>query len=170
MTRITFVARFLLCLGLIVHCSATDTWVMRFDGAGPVKIGMTLSQLNAVLHENFTFDDADNGREACFYLHPKRHPQTHLMIIDGHLARIDVEQPGVATSEGIQVGDSESRALKLYDHRVKVDAHQYIETGHYLTVQSKDTRYGIRFETDQGKITTFYAGRYDAIQFVEGCE
>ena|SRR6202795_4467084 len=170
MTRITFIARFLLCLGLIGHCSATDTWVIRFDGVGPVKIGMTLSQLNAVLHENFTSEDADNGREACFYLHLKRHPQAHLMIIDGHLARIDVEQPGVATSAGIQVGDSETRAQKVYGPQLKVEGHFYVDTGHYLTVQSKDRRYGVRFETDQGKITMFYAGRYDAIQFVEGCQ
>jgi hypothetical protein len=29
---------------------------------------------------------------------------------------------------------------------------------------------GVRFETDKGKITTYYAGKYDAIQYVEGCE
>jgi len=37
-------------------------------------------------------------------------------------------------------------------------------------LQSSNNRYGIRFETVKGKITAFYAGRFDAIQFVEGCE
>jgi hypothetical protein len=143
--------------------------VVHFDGAGPIKIGMTLSQLNTVLHEKSSLPDASD-EQGCFYINPSKHPHIALMIIDGRLARIDVEKPGLSTSEGIQVGDSESRALKVYDHRLKVEAHQYIDTGHYLTVRSKDTRFGIRFETDQGKITMFYAGRYDAIQYVEGCQ
>jgi hypothetical protein len=39
---------------------------------------------------------------------------------------------------------------------------------HYLTIRSDDRHYGVRFETDQGKITMFYAGTYEAIQYVEG--
>jgi hypothetical protein len=86
------------------------------------------------------------------------------------MARVEVGAPGVKTSTGIQVGDSEGQVRKIYGARMKVTAHQYIDTGHYLTVRSADGRYGIRFETDEGKITTFYAGKYDAIQYVEGCE
>jgi len=37
-------------------------------------------------------------------------------------------------------------------------------------VRSSTGTYGIRFETDAGKITTFYAGSYEAIRYVEGCE
>jgi len=53
---------------------------------------------------------------------------------------------------------------------MKVTPHQYLDTGHYLTVRSAHSRYGVRFETDKGKITEFYAGTYEAIQYVEGCE
>jgi len=53
---------------------------------------------------------------------------------------------------------------------MKVTGHQYIDTGHYLTVRSADGRYGIRFETDKGKIIEYYAGTYEAIQYVEGCQ
>jgi len=35
---------------------------------------------------------------------------------------------------------------------------------------ANDRRYGIRFETDTGKILMFYVGTYEAIQYVEGCE
>lgn len=33
---------------------ATDDWVVSQNGVGPVKIGMSLSQLNTALHEKFT--------------------------------------------------------------------------------------------------------------------
>jgi len=38
-----------------------------------------------------------------------------------------------------------------------------------LTLRSADQRYGMRFETEAGKVTTFYAGKYEAEQYVEGC-
>jgi hypothetical protein len=148
---------------------ANDTWVVREDGVGPVKIGMTLSQLNTALHEKFSMPAAQDD-QGCFYVSPGKHPHIAFMIEEGRLVRIDVESAGVATPEGIQVGDSESHARQVYGSRLKVEPQKYIDTGHYLTVRSEDGRYGIRFETDQGKITMFYAGRYDAIQYVEGCQ
>jgi hypothetical protein len=150
---------------LIGNSAATETWVLRFDGVGPVKIGMSLSQLNAVLQRKSEPDD-EGG---CFYVESSKHPHLKFMIIEGRLARIDVEEPGAATSTGMQVGDSDSRVKQVYGARVKVTPHQYIDSGHYLTVRSSDGHYGVRFETDQGKITSFYAGRYEAIQYVEGC-
>jgi hypothetical protein len=62
------------------------------------------------------------------------------------------------------------RARQIYGSKMEVKEHQYIDTGHYLTVRSADGRYGVRFETDKGRITEFYAGTYEAIQYVEGCE
>ena len=92
------------------------------------------------------------------------------MIIDGHLVRIDVEAPGIKTSTRIQVGDSEGDVRKAYGSKVILSAHQYVDTGHYLTVRSADGHHGLRFVAENGKIAMFYAGTYDSIQYVEGCE
>jgi hypothetical protein len=129
---------------------------------------MTLSQLSAALHQELTADE--RGEHGCFYINARGHESISLMIVDGHVVRVDVGAPGVRTSTGIQVGDSEARVRKVYGARIKIQAHQYIDGGHYLTVSSTDPRYGVRFETDAGKIVEFYAGKYDAIQYVEGCE
>jgi hypothetical protein len=150
--------------------SADDTWVLREDGVGPVKIGMGLSQLNAVLQERFRLP-AEKDDRACFYLKPKRHPHVAFMILDGGLARIDVDGAGISTTSGVFVGDSEAHALRVYGSKLKVEEHKYTgPEGHYLTIRASDRRYGMRFETYEGKITQFYAGRFDAIQLVEGCE
>jgi hypothetical protein len=146
----TLIARFSVCLCLMSSALAADIWVVREDGVGPVKIGMSLSQLNTVLHERFSLPDAKD-EEGCFYVDSRKHPHVAFMIIDGHLARIDVGEPGVATSTGIQVGESESHVLRIYGSRLKVQPHQYTDSGHYLTARSKDGRFGVRFETDQGK-------------------
>jgi hypothetical protein len=161
---------FLLCLCLVANSLAADTWVLREDGIGPVKIGMSLSQLNAVLQEKFSKPTEEWESQECFYVKPSRHPHITFMIEDGRVSRVDVDGAVVATSTGIRVGHAEARALKIYGSALKIDSHQYIETGHYLTIQSNSGRYGIRFETDQGRITTFYGGLYSAIQYVEGCQ
>ena len=91
------------------------------------------------------------------------------MLLEGRLGRIEVHNPGVLTDTGIKVGDSERQALQAYGGRLKVGPHKYIDNGHYLTAKSSDGHYGIRFETEDGRITMYYAGRFDAIALVEGC-
>jgi len=147
---------FLFCLLLVGSSPASDGWVVRDDGVGPVKIGMALAQLSTALHQELAADERDE--QGCFYINARGHDHVGFMIIDGRVRRVDVGAPGLKTSTGLQVGDPEAQVRKVYGARVKVDAHQYIESGHYLTVRSADGRYGIRFETDKGKILGFYAG------------
>jgi hypothetical protein len=135
---------------------AKDRWIIREDGVGPVKVGMTLPQLNSVLREKFSAPE-DKDEKKCFYVEPSAHPQLGFMIENGYLTRIDVDGPGVLTSKGVQVGDSEDRARRVYGPKMVVEPHAYNpEEGHYLIILSKDGRYGIRFETEKGKIIKFY--------------
>lgn len=147
---------------------ADDAWVVREDGVGPVMVGMTLSQLNGVLNEKFSLPH-DKGDQGCFYVKPAKHPHVSFMVEDGHLTRIDIDRAGIPTVEGIQVGDSEAHALQVYGRRLKTEPHKFT-VGHYLTARSADGRYGIRFETEKGKIQNFYAGRFGSVQYVEGCQ
>jgi hypothetical protein len=147
-----------------------DTWVLREDGIGPVNVGMTVAQLNAILGANFSMPKGKED-QSCFYLEPKAHPQVAFMMIDGRLARIDVNRAGVPTESGIQVGETEAKTLKVYGPGLKVDPHAYTAPdGHYLTIRSKEGQLGLRFETYKGRIEMFYAGQADAIQYIEGCE
>ena len=150
--------------------AASGTWVLRADGIGPVKIGMSLSQMNAVLNETFSKPERKDD-QGCFYVDATYHPHIHFMIENGRLVRVDIDGKGISTAKGIRVGDSEIRVLQVYDHSLKVEPNAYTgPEGHYLTMRSKSGRYGIRFETENGKVEMFYAGRFDAIQYIEGCE
>lgn len=147
---------------------ADDAWVVRFDGVGPVKVGMTLHQLNVVLHEKFSIP-ADKEEQSCFYADTANYPQVAFMIENGSSSRVDVLKPGIATAEGVQVGDSEVRAHRVYGSKLRTEPHTYDpEEGRYLTFQSMDGRFGIRFETEKGKIQMFYAGRFKSVQYIEG--
>jgi hypothetical protein len=91
------------------------------------------------------------------------------MMENGHLVRIDVNGAGVPTAQGIQAGDAEKKVRRVYGMAVKVERHAYSPDDHYLTIRSSRGRSGLRFETDKGRITNFYAGRFEAIQYIEGC-
>ena len=152
---------------VMTRLQAAEPWILREDGIGPIKVGITLAQLNTTLHEKLAKSQDDD--QGCFYVTSKKHPHVSFMLLDGRLARIDVDDVGVANSAGVRVGDSEAHVVKVYGSSLKVGPHHYIEDGRYLTIRSSDGRYGTRFETEQGKITTFYSGTFKAIQFVEGC-
>ena len=56
------------------------------------------------------------------------------MILDGRVARIDVDSATIPTAQGIKNGDSEARAIQKYGKRLRIQPHSYSpETGHYLT-------------------------------------
>ena len=129
---------------------------------------MTKPQLNAALHDKLSAE-GESGSESCYYLASHKHPHIGFMMIDERFARIDVNGANVPTSDGIRIGDTEAHVIKVYGPTVKVDPHQYIDDGHYLTARSKNGKYGIRFETDKGRVVSFYAGGFEAIQYVEGC-
>ncbi|HJY89212.1 MAG TPA: hypothetical protein VJ255_03000 [Candidatus Acidoferrum sp.] len=118
-----------------------------------MRIGMSLPRLNAMLDEKLPLPPAKDG-QACFYVTTKKQPRLSFMMLQGRLARIDVRDPGVTTTTGIQVGDSDKRALQVYGSRLKVGPHKYIDHGQYLTAKSSAGHCGIRFETEDGKIAT----------------
>jgi len=164
--------RVVLAVLIVVSTIATvadDSWVVRDDGIGPAKIGMSLSEINNVLREKWSMPE-DKDEQSCFYVDSAKHAGIGFMILDSRLARIDVDRPGVRTAKGIQVGDSEAHTLRVYGPKLKIEPHFYSgPEDHYLTIYSGDNRCGIRFETDKGKINMFYAGTSAAISLVEGC-
>lgn len=94
------------------------------------------------------------------------------MIEDGHLVRVDVDKPTIPTDKNVRVGSAEEEVKKAYGSEIKTEQSKYTgdEGGRYLTFRSPDGKFGVRFETEKGKVTTFYAGTYETIQYVEGCE
>lgn len=147
-----------------------SSWELRLDGIGDLRVGMTIRQVNAVLREQFSTPTGEDERN-CFYIQPKGHSDTAIMMLNGRLARVDVLANGdsissTATDSGVHVGDSEASVRAKYADKLRVSPHHYTD-GHYLTIRSG--KLGLRFETDEGKVTTFYSGTLRAIEFVEGC-
>ena len=130
---------------------------------------MSLSDLNTVLHTSYSIP-SDPEERSCYYVDLPNQPGVGVMMLKGRVARVDVDNAVTPTAEGIHNGDSETRALQVYGKRLNIEPHAYLpKSGHYLTLFSPDRKFGIRFETEDGKITRYYAGTIQAISFIEGC-
>lgn len=138
------------------------------EGAGPVKVGMTLAAARTALGLGA---DTTTAAERCRYLDPGHAAHGVLFMVESDtVVRVDVRDSTVATAEGARIGDSESRIRQLYPSAVQ-QPHKYTgPTGHYLIVKpGADTTRQIIFETDGQKVTTWRAGKVPQVGYVEGC-
>jgi hypothetical protein len=144
---------------------------LRFDGLGPVNVGMTIDQASAALGREVEPDrNAGIGGE-CFSAALTR----NLFVLGTGevIARVDVAlRSRVATPEGVHIGTTERRARSIYRGRVRVTRHEYERGGHYLTVRSLDpAQSNLRYilETNGRRVTAMRAGRLPEVRYVEGC-
>jgi len=149
----------------------TRRYAVAFRSFGGVRVGMRVAEASKALGVRLTGQDDDPAAEEdCYYAAPERgFKDVSFMVIGGRVVRIDVFGRGYATDRGAKVGDTEERVKRLYKGRVKVSEHPYVD-GHYLEVKMEGGRYGIIFETDGKRVTSFRAGNYPAVGYIEGCQ
>lgn len=150
--------------------TANDAWTVTETGIGPVRANMTLEDANTALGGLLTWSRPLDPN--CDYVRPTgAAPEVLFMVVADRIARVDVRDSSVATAAGARIGDSEARVLRLYQGRVRVLPHHYVD-GHYLVVIPRapaDTVHRILFETDGTKVTTFRSGRWPEVEWIEGC-
>lgn len=146
-----------------------DDWRVTTAGYGPVKIGMSVEAASQALGAKLVSDGPIDTPE-CHYLRPD--PAVDglwFMVSNDVVVRVEVNAPGIQTRSGAAVGDPEERLKELFP-QAEVTPHKYVAPeGNYLTVWSASHEAAVRFETYQGKVTSFYAGRVPEVEYVEGC-
>ena len=143
-------------------------WSVTESGFGPLRAGMTTSEARVALGAELPSTAA--SPECAMVRVPGTTGEVWAMVVSDTIVRIDVRDPTVETAAGVRVGDQEDRVGELYAGRVRVGPHKYT-AGHYLVVPAReDTTHRIVFETDSlGTVTTYRAGRYPEVEWVEGC-
>jgi hypothetical protein len=164
------IASALICTALAVSqaLAAEGGPRVTFTSYGAARVGMSLQALRDALGSRL--EDDQWPEESCHYVSKPGQAGVSYMMLDGRVARIDVYEPSrVEAFAGGGIGMTEASIRRIYPS-IRVTRHFYDEAGSYLTLLSKDKRYGIRFEVGDGKVKRYYAGRADAIHYVEGCE
>lgn len=160
-----------LAISFFLSLSALAEPTVRFDGFGPVSVGMSKAEVSHALKQNLSQSPERNDEE-CEYLVPtKGFDGVLFMFSHDHLVRIDIEKGNTATVAGIRIGNSISEIRRAYPKRFAVSPHQYIPApdGKYVTVKSPGGKHGIRFETDKGRVIAYYSGLFPQVEYVERC-
>ena len=164
----------------------TDETPLRFDGIGPVTIGMTLDEATAALRgpvrlqEQLLLEPATAA--LCGYARANGGPQGLLFMVTRdrpadpwRINRIDVEQESrVATEAGIRTGDTAAAVRRAYEQpsmALSIAPHPYLGTaGSYLSVV-RDGANGLLllFETEDGRVLRYRSGREAEVRYIEGC-
>lgn len=136
---------------------------------GPIIVGATAIEAAKAIGSPLIGDLSTVG---CGYMRPRYGPGgVSFMMIDGRVARIEIDSCQLKTRSGAKIGDVESVVKKLYPG-IEINKHAYDDNGHYLTFIPKDavdSEYRLLFESDGKKVTTMRAGRMPEIEWVEGC-
>jgi hypothetical protein len=176
MTTTTLITMLLMISTMAPGQSAVD-WTVYLRRVGPLRIGMPLSEVRRVLRDPQAFlawTDKEPDDSECAYLQSSRIPKSlGFMFQKGSLVRIDIRERGVRTASGAEVGDTEDRIKQMYPGRTVVEPHHYLpENGHYINyipMDAVDSNYGVVFETENSRVTSFRIGTRAAIALVEGC-
>jgi hypothetical protein len=152
------------------HDTVSDL-ALNEDGLGQIQIGMTLDDAvnMGLLNEN------PNMNTHCDFVFPAVGAGipdgVSVMVVNGKVARIDVDTGAVTTEDGVKIGDSEDRVKSVYGDELTVEPHKYVDGGHYMTVMGDSASVGkaLVFETDGKHVIMFRAGRLPEVKWVEGC-
>ena len=133
-------------------------------GLGPIKIGMTIAQVEQAGNREVAFEGGDaNAACASGALGSKLYG----LFSKGRLTRIYVASRLYATRTSIRVGDSQRKVLARYGRSITREPHEYVRGGFYLKLTVGNRR--LVFDTDGKRVTQMSSGRKPEIDYVEGC-
>jgi hypothetical protein len=145
-------------------------WTVTDASAGPIRAGMTLAEAAAAAGGVAT-DTARLTRQCDYVRFSGTPPGVSVMIVEGRVARVDIDSTGITTDRGAAVGDDEAKVRASYAGRLTSEPHKYVD-GVYLLVRPEspaDSGSRLLFETDHGRVTRYRVGRLPEVRWVEGC-
>lgn len=150
--------------------SSPKEWTLSFQGFGPVRVGMTVAEAEKASKMKLREDEtATSEPEGCHYAsNEDALPGVGFMVEGRKVVRIDINSGVYRSVGGVQIGMTEQDVKKRHPN-IRTEEHHYDPAGHYLSLASKDQRYGIVFETDGKVVTNYRSGERESVAAVEGC-
>ncbi len=154
-----------------------DDAVLSSVGLGPIRIGMTVSQLSSELGTELAIDTLNgNVVGACGWITTSAIDGDVWVIVeltspaDAVIRRVTVSNSRWSTPSGMTVGVSEQTVLETFPGQIESSPHVYVD-GNYLTFQPNNTNdpNTVQFVSEGGFVAQIHAGDRNWVGLVEGC-
>ena len=150
--------------------SANSQGILTMNGLGEVHFGMTMDATERALNARLTQPDHTPESKSC-WVHTRADgsdPGTGYMIENGHLTRIEINNPSrVLTAKRIGVGSTIGSLREAYGHNLVVERRG---DGDHFILNAANHRRAIIFETDDRSVVAFRAGEYPSVAYDEDCQ
>jgi hypothetical protein len=147
-----------------------DPRTISLEGFGTARAGMSVGEAGKALGVKLQEAAAEKPDDptACHTADGVDLPGVTFIIVGGKVARIDVYGAGYQTAKGVRIGMKEGEVKARYPG-IQVTPHKYDASGHYLTVASKDRKFGLVFETDGALVTSMRSGGLPFVARPDAC-
>jgi hypothetical protein len=155
-------------LALALAAAAPGDEPLTLQGVGELRIGLPLAELRSRFGATPEYEP--DPEMNCSYWEAPAFPGLAMMVVDDRLVRIDVTDARWRTRSGARIGMTDREVRAMYGAQMRVEPHPYTEPeGTYLVYEARDEPFGLIFETDNGRIISYRVGRWDNVQWIEGC-
>lgn len=144
--------------------TAAAPGMLRADGIGALRFGMTLAQAEEALGGKAELPTPFDP--ACSMVRFSALPGVRFMVENGVVTRADAEA-GIASAVGA-IGEPLEQVRAAHPE-AEISPHKYDTNGHYLSFPGADGRTAIIMEASGGKVSKMRAGLQPAVGYVETC-
>jgi hypothetical protein len=154
---------------LALVAAAPAPRVLEPQGLGPVRIGMTVAAAERALGARLRPSDPTSDKNCSYFeRRDRREKGVVYMVEHGRISRIDISEAGIRTARGIGVGSTIAQISKAYGRTISSHPNTYGGEPEFELILSGH-RFGLDFETENGRVSAMRGGRYPSVGYVEGC-
>lgn len=144
---------------------------IAINGIGPVRLGMSLDEVEKSWEGGFHGDRKRYGTSDCFFLSPIGFGEdAKFWVINNKLHHISITSSSFSTKSGAKVGDPRERLAQLYGDKLKVTDDPVLGLNYtFIPSDTKDAAYRLRFYIREDRIAQIDIGTSDTIDQSEYC-
>ena len=157
-------------MALALAAAAPGDTPVTLQGIGPLRVGLSLDALRRRFGATSEYGPYPDPEVDCEFFRSPAFPGVSMMVVDGRVVRIDIDDRRYRTRSGARVGMTEREIRAIYGRQMQVEPHPYGDADdHYLVYDARDEPLGMIFETTDRRATEFRVGYQEYVSLIEGC-